>query len=100
MQRGLSINDRYALAFAQGYNRHQDLAPQFRSGTSSLENPSVDLWRALAGYAPGERKPVNEETAMTLAAVYACNRVLATAFASLPVGSNRKHEPSGYLDCW
>lgn len=80
----LSINDRYALALASGYNRHQDLAPLFRS--SSLENPSVDLWRALAGYAPGERKPVNDETAMTLSAVYACNRVLATAFASLPVG--------------
>lgn len=95
MQRGLSINDRYALAFAQGYNRHQDLAPQFRSGTSSLENPSVDLWRALAGYAPGERKPVNEETAMTLAAVYACNRVLATAFASLPVGLFRTETIDG-----
>lgn len=89
MSRGqtLSINDRYALALASGYNRAQDLAPLFRSGgLSSLENPSVDLWRALAGYAPGERKPVNDETAMTLAAVYACNRVLATAFASLPVG--------------
>lgn len=91
----LSINDRYALALASGYNRHQDLAPLFRSSLSSLENPSVDLWRALAGYAPGERKPVNDETAMTLAAVYACNRVLATAFASLPVGLFRSREVAG-----
>lgn len=96
MQRGLSLNDRYALAFAQGYNRQQDLGSTFRSGgLSSLENPSVDLWRALAGYAPGERKPVNDETAMTLAAVYACNRVLATAFASLPVGLFRTETIDG-----
>ena len=87
MQRGLTINDRYALALASGYNRSQDLAPLFRSSNlGGLENPSVDLFRALLGYAPGERKPVNDTTAMTLAAVYACNRVLATAFASLPVG--------------
>ncbi len=98
MSRGqtLNINDRYAMALAIGYNRQQDLAPLFRSGgLSSLENPSVDLWRALAGYAPGERKPVNDETAMTLAAVYACNRVLATAFASLPVGLYRTRTVSG-----
>lgn len=95
MQRGLSINDRYALAFAQGYNRQQDLGAQFRSGTSSLENPSTDLWRALVGYAPGEQKPVNSETALTLAAVYACNRVLATAFASLPVGLFRTTTTDG-----
>lgn len=85
-QRVLTLNDRYALAFAQGYNRQADLGAQLRSGTSTLENPSVDLWRALAGYAPGERKPVTDETALTLAAVYACNRVLSEAFASLPVG--------------
>lgn len=98
MSRGqtLSINDRYALALASGYNRQQDLAPLFRSGgLSSLENPSVDLWRALAGYAPGERRPVNDESAMTLAAVYACNRVLATAFASLPVGLYRTSTANG-----
>lgn len=96
MQRGLSINDRYALAFAQGYNRQQDLGANFRSGGySTLENPSVDLWRALAGYAPGERKPVNDETALSIVAVYACNRVLSTAFASLPVGLFRSETING-----
>ncbi len=86
MQRGLSLNDRYALAFAQGYNRQQDLGANLLRSSSSLENPNVDIWRALAGHAPGERKPVNDETALTLAAVYACNRVLAESIASLPIG--------------
>ena len=94
-QRSLSINDRYALALAQGYNRPGDAGGELRSGYS-LENPSVDLWKALTGYAPGSgQKPVNDETALSIVAVYACNRVLSTAFASLPVGLFRSTTVDG-----
>lgn len=94
-KRGLSINDRYALAFAQGYNRQADLAPVFRS-SSSLENPSVDLWKALTGYTPGSGRPaVNDESALSIVAVYACSRVLSSALASLPVGLFRSETVDG-----
>lgn len=93
MSRGqtLSINDRYRLAFAQGYNRAQDLSAEFRStGSASLKNVPDWLLQSIFGYLPGSKvTEVNDERALTLAAVYACNRVLADSIASLPIGLYR-----------
>lgn len=91
MQGHLSINEKYRLAFSAGYNREQDLGAAFRSATSSLENPSnwlINLFNG--GYESQSGVPVNDETSQRLAAVYACNRVLADFIGSLPVGLYRK----------
>lgn len=59
----------------------------------SLENPSSWLLELVNGGSNSLAGPtVNDETALTLAAVYACNRVLSTAFASLPVGLYRSQD--------
>jgi len=87
IQRGLTINERYRLQLASGYDAER------RSASSSLENPSnwlLDLW----GGSSASGVAVNDETALTHAAVYACNRVLADSMASLPVGLFRT-EPDG-----
>lgn len=58
----------------------------YRSATSSLENPSSWFldW-ATGGYSTAG-VAVNDDTALTFIAVYACNRVLAESIAQLPVG--------------
>lgn len=67
------------------------------AGARSLENPSTSLsdpdqW--LMDWAGGgptlSGVAVSEETALTHAAVYACNRVLAESIAALPIGLYRK----------
>ena len=86
MQGRTSINDKYRLAFAAGYNRQQDLGAEFRS---SLENPSQWLINLLNGAESQSGIPVNDETSLRLTAVYACNRVLADSIASLPINLYR-----------
>ena len=80
----LSINERYRL---QLYGQ--------RSGqTSGFENPSNWLFDLFGGNQSKSGVAVNDESALTLAAVYACNRVLSESIASLPVGLY-KTEPDG-----
>lgn len=93
--RGISINDKYRLAFAAGYSREADLGAQFRSATSSLENPSNWLLNLFNGMESQSGISVNDETSQRLAAVYACNRVLADFIGSLPVGLYRKLPDGG-----
>lgn len=57
-----------------------------RSATSSLENPSQWLLDWASGGYSSSGVAVNDETALTYAAIYACNRVLAESIAQLPVG--------------
>lgn len=90
MQGHLSINDKYRLAFSAGYTREQDLSAQFRSATSGLENPASWLINLLNGADSQSGIPINDETSQRLAAVYACNRVLAETIGSMPVGLYRK----------
>ena len=79
MQRRLTINERYSLQLSQGHDQ--------RSGLGGLENPNNNVYEALLGHIPTAGLPsVNDESALTLAAVYACNRVLAETVASLPIG--------------
>ena len=86
-----SINDRFAAI------RHQHggaLPPVIDlEQRSTLSNPDKWLYEALGGGSYSSAGPaVNDESALTLAAVYACNRVLSTAFASLPVGLYRSED--------
>lgn len=91
MQGHLSINEKYRLILSAGFNRQQDLGAAFRSGpTSSLENPSSWLINMFNGMDSQSGIPVNDETSQRLAAVYACNRVLADFIGSLPVSLYRK----------
>ena len=94
-QRGLTINDRYRLAFAAGYNRHADLGAQFRSATSGLENPAKWLFDLMGGQESQSGIPVNDESSQRLAAVYACNRVLAETIGAMPVALHRKMPGGG-----
>jgi len=71
----MTINERYRL---QMYGQ--------RSSQSGLENPSSWLFDVFGGNQSKSGVPVNDETALTLAAVYACNRVLAESIAQLPIG--------------
>lgn len=57
-----------------------------RAAASSLENPSQWFLDWANGGASASGVPVNDETALTYAAIYACNRILAESLASLPVG--------------
>lgn len=79
----MTINERYRLQRYHGYDFER------RSGSSSLENPSQWLldW-ATGGYA-SSGVAVNDETALTYAAVYACCRVLSDSLAQLPIGLYR-----------
>lgn len=80
-----SINERYAALRAANGGVLPD-SPELRS-SSTLSNPAPWLIEALSGGSYSTAGPaVNDESALTLAAVYACNRVLSTAFAALPVG--------------
>lgn len=86
-----SINERYAaLRQANGGTLPANNA-ELRS-SSNLKNPAPWILEALTGSSVSSAGPaVNDESALTLAAVYACNRVLASAFASLPVGLFRSN---------
>jgi HK97 family phage portal protein len=53
---------------------------------STLQNPSSELIEALTGGSTGASGiPVTESSALRVATVYACVRVLSTIFAALPV---------------
>jgi HK97 family phage portal protein len=80
----MTINERY----------RQELYAQRSGQSSGLENPSRWLSDIFGGNASKSGVAVNDETALTLAAVYACNRVLSDSLASLPVGLYRT-EPDG-----
>lgn len=83
----LTINERYRL----------QREAQYRSGeTSGLENPSTWLFNVFAGGYSKSGIAVNDESALTLSAVYACNRILSDSLASLPVGLFRR-DPSGNI---
>lgn len=83
----LTINERYRL----------QREAQYRSGeTSGLENPSSWLFNVFAGGYSKSGIAVNDESALTLSAVYACNRILSDSLASLPVGLFRC-DPSGNI---
>jgi len=85
----LSINDRFAALRHQNGGALPPVISEQRS--SSLSNPAP--WLLELGGSYSQAGPtVNDETALTLAAVYACNRVLSTAFASLPVGLYRSED--------
>lgn len=79
---GLTINERYRMQLYGGEQR------------SNLENPSSWFIEWATGGASASGVPVNDETALTYAAIYACNRVLADSIASLPIGLYRQ-EPDG-----
>ncbi len=60
---------------------------------SNLSNPAPWLLELMGGGSYSSSGPaVNDESALTLAAVYACNRVLSTAIASLPIGLYRSED--------
>jgi HK97 family phage portal protein len=83
----ISINDRYRL----------EREAQYRSGeTSGLENPAKWLFDVFAGGYSKSGIAINDESALTLSAVYACNRILADSLASMPVGLFRR-DPSGNI---
>lgn len=88
----LSINDKFAaIRQANGGSLPDNI--QEKRASSSLSNPAPWLLDLLGGGSYSSAGPtVNDETALTLAAVYACNRVLSTAFASLPVGLFRSED--------
>lgn len=76
----MTINERYRLQLYNGYAQEQ------RSATSSLENPSQWFldW-ASGGYA-SSGVAVNDESALTFAAIYICNLILSQSIAQLPIG--------------
>lgn len=90
MRGTLSINDKYRLAFAAGAKREHDLGPEFRSATSGLENPASWLINLLNGNESQSGISVNDETSQRVAAVYACNRVLAETVGAMPISLYRK----------
>lgn len=72
----------------------------FRQSPGSLENPGnpldpLSLIAALGGRASVSGVTVNENTALRLAAVHACIRVLSETVASLPLILYRRLEPRG-----
>lgn len=91
---GATLNDKYTLIRQQlgdtGLDR-PDVFAEFRSGpTSSLENPSNWLINLLNGMESQSGIAVNDETSQRVAAVYACNRVLADTVGAMPVNLHRK----------
>lgn len=88
MPRGLSIHDRYRLQLAGGYSRNGEQR-------SSLENPSQWLLDLLGGTTTTAGVHVNDTTALSLSAVYACCRVLSDSIASLPIGLYRSMPDGG-----
>lgn len=88
MLRGLTINDRYRLQLGAGhYSRSEQ--------RSSLENPSQWLTDLLTGGSTTAGVPVNDTTALSLSAVFACCRVLSDSIASLPIGLYRTTPDGG-----
>lgn len=89
-----SINDRYA-AIRRANGGAVPAQGEYRN-TSSLASPSPWLLELLNGGNSAAGPAVTDDTALTLAAVYACNRVLATAIASLPVGLFKSENGTTY----
>lgn len=79
----MTINERYRLQLYNGYDFER------RSATSSLENPSQWLLDWASGGYSASGVAVNDETALTYAAIYACNLILAQSIAQLPIGLYR-----------
>lgn len=59
---------------------------ELRSAVSSLENPNSWFLDWAGGGYSASGVAVNDESALTYAAIYACNRVLAESIAQLPIG--------------
>ncbi|WP_444942721.1 phage portal protein [Microbulbifer sp. ZKSA006] len=64
----------------------------FRAETSTLQDPSDELWDALCGPESAAGKVVTADTAMRVAAVYACVRILSETVAALPFNLYQKTE--------
>ncbi|WP_299582068.1 phage portal protein [uncultured Microbulbifer sp.] len=62
----------------------------FRAETSTLQDPSDELWDALCGPQSAAGKVVTADTAMRVAAVYACVRILSETVAALPFNLYQK----------
>ena len=92
----ITINEKYRLLREQ---RARDLSAETRSGAYSssfgfygYEQAFIDsFWSPMtkAGSA------VTEEMALTVSAVYACNRVLADSIAAMPLSLFRKDDDGG-----
>lgn len=67
---------------------------EYRSATSSLENPSQWLLDWASGGYSASGIAVTDERALTFAAVYTCNLILSQTLAQLPIGLYYK-DPSG-----
>lgn len=83
----MTINEKYALL----------RAGELRSNSTSLENPSNWLLDWASGGYSQSGVAVTEETALTLSAVYSCNRVLAESIAQLPISLYRRSESGEVL---
>lgn len=77
----MTINERYRLEKYGDIDR--------RSATSSLENPSQWFLDWASGGYSASGVAVNDETALTYAAIYTCNRILAESIAQLPISLYR-----------
>ncbi|MCL5073190.1 MAG: phage portal protein [Actinobacteria bacterium] len=66
-----------------------------RDDTSDLLNPKEWLIKALSRYRTITGVTVNEETAMTFSAVYACVRIISETIASLPLIVYKRLIPRG-----
>lgn len=66
-------------------------APEQRSVSSSLENPNQWLTDLLTGGTTLAGATVNDRTALSISAVYACAKVLSESVASLPISLYRKN---------
>lgn len=76
----MTINERYRLQLYSGYASEQ------RSATSSLENPSQWFLDWASGGYSSSGVAVNDESALTFAAIYICNLILSQSLAQLPIG--------------
>lgn len=91
-----SINERYARL----RNNNGGVIPSGVNArsVSSLETPASWFLDWAGGGNSAAGPTVNDDSALSLAAVYACNRVIANAFAALPVGLFRREGGGTYPD--
>ncbi|MBN8431816.1 phage portal protein [Microbulbifer salipaludis] len=66
------------------------LSKIFSAETSTLKSPSDDLLESLTGPQSAAGKSVTPDTAMRVAAVYSCVRLLSETLAALPLNVYRK----------
>lgn len=67
----------------------------FRRGESGTPGPSDDFWYGPTGQRTLSKQVVTEQTALRIAAVYACVRVLSETLAQVPLITYRRLTPRG-----